>query len=705
MATDQELRLIIKALKEGQGIEQILDGLDKLKKKGDETNEGVKLLKSTFSALLPAMSAAAVVAAMKNMSDRALEYAEAVDKVGDITGASAEQSSRWVVQAGHVGVSAEAVANGMSILAKNILGGKDALERWGIITTDTNGKLRSMDDIMTQVRVKEKELGDGAQATAMEMDLFGKSGKELHDFLSADAEEMANVTKTAEELGLILSDLDKDKLEQLNRKMNDYKMISQSLGLEINTEVFPALIKMQSGILLIVRAMENWLLTSKIQREFLTGQFQKAVLDFNELIGKGTKEIEKQATAQTIKTEKTKEQLAAEAKATQETADKKSKAEAEFWDRQIKLADGNVPKLKAIELQITKDKKLQHDERIKLIDKISDYEVKKTEITARLMADAFMTGATNIQAMWDKLAKDMTNTVVTNAFKPMAAGLNSMLGQFGDLGTVLAGGVGGLIGGLVGGFLETLGNLSRTTAELVAEKFEWLSERANKAISEIGKEKSYAQKAVSALDSLALGADSTYSGDLANYLGVSGMTQAQAKGKLLSNLQSVLSKEAGLLTKNDSQINTELTDLLAKQKSLQDAQKTRALTGEELSNLVYYQTEIAAREKYLATPSEDRLTILTELQEVKKSLQELVGTPTSANDFISRPGQGIIKISPKDTVVGAKNIGKLGGGDTFQITIQAGALMGNEAEALKFAKAIGYYLGKIERRNLTLGLN
>ena len=181
-------------------------------------------------------------------SKAALSYANAVDTVTDITGVSAETASEWVVQAQHVGTSAETVADGMATLAKNVLTNQKAFDTFGIKTKDTSGNLLSLDDILAQVRKREKELGKGITATTMEMTLFGKSGKELHDFLSADNKEMAKVVQTAKELGLILDNLTKDKMEQQNRKLNDMKLVQQAVGKNLNEVLIPLQIRFMEAI-------------------------------------------------------------------------------------------------------------------------------------------------------------------------------------------------------------------------------------------------------------------------------------------------------------------------------------------------------------------------------------------------------------------------------------------------------------------------
>jgi hypothetical protein len=245
MATEREILLRIKSILDGKGFEET-------KKHGSDLNNIFGGLADTFKGLLPALTAVALVAAMKKMSDSATAYAESVNKVANITGVSAEQASKWVIEAQHLGTSADTVANGMAILSRNLVNGSKEFERFGVNTKDVHGNLLPLDDIIKEVRDREKELGEGANATAMEMALFGKSGKELHEFLSADNKEMDKTVATARDLGLILNNVTNEQIEQTNRKLNDFKMIQESLGKELNEQLFPYLLKFESILLDVV---------------------------------------------------------------------------------------------------------------------------------------------------------------------------------------------------------------------------------------------------------------------------------------------------------------------------------------------------------------------------------------------------------------------------------------------------------------------
>jgi len=779
MALDQEVKIILKTLLDDKGFQQLYENSRK-------TNTAVDDMKKAFMGLLPAMSAAAVVAAMKSMSDQALKYADAVDKVSDITGVSAEQASKWVVQAQHVGTSSDTVANGMAILSRNLVQGSDDFERFGVAIRDKATKeLLPLDQIIANVRQREKELGEGANSTAMEMALFGKSGKELHDFLSANNTEMAAVTEKAKGLGLILDDLAKDKAEETSRKLNDLQMVGQGLGGALNELVLPVVLDLAQAMLSLAtvvitakNAFGDWLTGFHKMKELskeeldhlkeLVKQYQENESKFSDLqknnfaelnttqekireeIQKTTgldmlmvdhrKEIEKTVTnALKEEVDKRKILTAEELKAKKDAAAKQSDDYFTLLDNERKGQEATLAYQKKTDIEKAKSdltywtekvanakaKGLEYDKeeakRVEAFKKVNVEKVKNTiktdkEIaadtkkTAGLMADAFMVGATDTESAWKKLGKDITNTLVTDAFTPMASGLNSMLSGFGDIAKVLVPGIGGVIGSVVGGFLSLLGDHSKSVADYTKEAYKDMVDKTNKKLDDIGRKKTNVNSAVGLVNKISEGVSHTtkdaITGETKTTWGMnatdvfSSGTQAEAilattginivgmtKKEALTALygaSSALPTEYDALTAEKTRLTSALPILANLQYGINhgmpysetqalnrqldalgyDTHGTSGLANNEIlgfiaaanTRLTELNNEIGAAQLAAAT---DQINISKELS-----------TLDTADDFISRPGQPLTKISPDDTVVGVKDTSKLSGGIGGGITIQ-----------------------------------
>lgn len=675
MANDQEMRFIIRAIKEGKGIEEIVSGLSDITKKGKEVNPVMAQMKGAFSALLPALSATAVVSSMKSMSDQAFQYADAVDKVTDITGVSAEQASKWVLQAQHVGTSSETVANGMAILSKNLYSNVDAFSKFGIEVKNANGSMKPLDEIIAQVRDKEKQMGEGAKTTAMEMSLFGRSGKELHDFLSADNEEMEKVSQAGERLGLVLDKTSKDSFEQMKRKMNDFKMVQESVGLKLATNLIPVLLALE-GVL--IRATEGW------GRLFdaMTGASKakiQATADVTNAYANAIEDLNKQLKAGTITQEKYKTTLETFKKIYNDTSDNTKKAGDsvdDFGDKAEKA--GTKAKESGTKAsKAGKDVKGSWKDTADSVGEIFDQPFNALEKKAKETA-------TNVGASFAK-------TFVGDAAKDVSA-------MTGAIGAVF-----GFIGGtVVAGFLSLFTN-QKSYAEVVEERFKQMSENANKAISEIGKEKTLAQKRLDVFGALSVGAGGTYGqGQVSGELGIIGMTEAEAKKKLLNELLIQQQKELDARKKTVPEIEEENKARQLKIETLR-AEAVLPWTSQSkqlalLGQIISIQADIDAAKKVL-----DNYDKVSEYDVLKAILETrtALGIPAFATGGTVPGPIGAPVIA---TVHGGEVItppGKTVGGSTT-ININVGAFMGTEADAMAFAKTISKYQNKITRRNLTV---
>ena len=338
---------------------------------------------------------------------------------------------------------------------------------------------------------------------------------------------------------------------------------------------------------------------------------------------------------------------------------------------------------------------------------------KKTLETSKLMADAFMSAATDTQVAWEKLAKDITNTLVTDAFKPMAEGLNNMLGQFGSIGTVLAGGIGGVIGGVVGGFLNTLFGQSKSTAQMVKETFDWLANRTNEAISKIGQKKTAAEKKLELLDIMKFGAEGRYQGEAAQLIGVQNLTEQQATVKLLQELLAVQQEQKGMLNKSEAQVAQEMADFqksLAEQKNILESarskpgQKGFAERSKSSAMITYLEKEIEARKQYLARDPLERMDILKEIVDTQNKLAEAQGVEIpkyASGGIVTKPTLGLIGEKEPEMII---PLSKMNGmGQSVNVTFQT--LMVDSLTVEKAAKIIDREINKLKKTDSSLLFN
>lgn len=192
MALNMDAAVKIKASVDGiteiLGLNKALGGTEK---QAGETAGALGRLKgiaggvgSALGGLLPA----AGIAGLTALGKRAIDTADNLNDLSQRTGVSVENLSKFGAAAKDSGSSVEEVSKAMGKLARGVVDpaskANEALKSIGISSTDAQGKIRGMDQIMLDLADKFQKMPDGAQKTALAMELFGKSGANLIPMLN-----------------------------------------------------------------------------------------------------------------------------------------------------------------------------------------------------------------------------------------------------------------------------------------------------------------------------------------------------------------------------------------------------------------------------------------------------------------------------------------------------------------------------------------
>lgn len=123
-------------------------------------------------------------------------------------GLTAQQASRLRFAGEETGVSAQQLGTTFGILSKHLSANDKAWQSLGISTKDATGKTKSMNDLIPQVADKFAKLPNGAQKTALAMQLFGRSGKDLLPFLNKGADGIKELSAESDKYGDTLNSKD-----------------------------------------------------------------------------------------------------------------------------------------------------------------------------------------------------------------------------------------------------------------------------------------------------------------------------------------------------------------------------------------------------------------------------------------------------------------------------------------------------------------
>lgn len=172
---------------------------------------GIKAAGAAIGAV--ATTAAAAGAAIVSMADDTAAAGDNVDKMSQKLGLSREGFQEWDFVLSQNGVDIDSFGTGMKTLVSNMdsanSGNATAIENFkklGISVTDSNGKLKSQEQMLNETVTAFQKMEDGTEKSRLATELFGKQGQNLMPLLNGEAGAVDDLKQKAQDLGMVMSD-------------------------------------------------------------------------------------------------------------------------------------------------------------------------------------------------------------------------------------------------------------------------------------------------------------------------------------------------------------------------------------------------------------------------------------------------------------------------------------------------------------------
>lgn len=239
-------------------------------KKITASAEGAKSALGKMKNDLMAIGAGAgVVGLGAKLAKEAIQWDVAVKKLSGITGATAKETSELLAVANYMGVAMEDSAGAFAKFSKNVGAAKEKMEvarAEGKFSTDIFSKLgytlediqgKNTVEVFKMIQERLRGMKDGAEKTRVEMELFGRTGYQMHAMLNMSAEQMDKVAERAKAMGLIIDDDAASKSAKLNRELKDLENTGKRLAVSIGHELVPVFNDYAKGILDVAKEFES----------------------------------------------------------------------------------------------------------------------------------------------------------------------------------------------------------------------------------------------------------------------------------------------------------------------------------------------------------------------------------------------------------------------------------------------------------------
>lgn len=214
---------------------------------------------------------AGVATAIRGAINSADEMGELAQKLG----VPVEALSALRYAAEKSGVSFEDLQGSLLKLSRGMADSPEKFETLGIAVRDARGEMRPTVDVMKDIADRFKAMPDGAEKSALAMDLFGKSGASMILALNDGGEGLQGLLDRAKELGLVIGQDTSDAAGKFNDNLHDLGAIATGLATIIAAKLAPVLEKISDFVLDMASAFQN---LSPATQEFISWAAGLAVL-------------------------------------------------------------------------------------------------------------------------------------------------------------------------------------------------------------------------------------------------------------------------------------------------------------------------------------------------------------------------------------------------------------------------------------------
>lgn len=124
----------------------------------------------------------------------------------------------------------------------------DAFSKLGISVKNADGSTKSFSALLLETADRFKVMPEGAEKTALAMELFGRSGKDLIPVLNLGKDGIEDMMKRADELGLTLNQKTIGAVNRFITSQKDLKDSSDALKIAVGTLTAPVLARFNEGL-------------------------------------------------------------------------------------------------------------------------------------------------------------------------------------------------------------------------------------------------------------------------------------------------------------------------------------------------------------------------------------------------------------------------------------------------------------------------
>jgi len=199
-----------------------------------------------------AAAAAAVAASVAGIGyavKKTLDEADKMGKAAQSIGVPVDELSRLKHAADLSGVSFEGLQKGMQRLGKSISEGitnptgeaGKTFSALGVNLRNTDGSIKNSSQVMSDLAAKFADMPDGAQKTAVAMQLLGRAGADMIPLLNSGRDGLQSLKDEADQLGIVIDSRTARAAESFNDNLSRLGKMVEGVWTQLTAALAPAL--------------------------------------------------------------------------------------------------------------------------------------------------------------------------------------------------------------------------------------------------------------------------------------------------------------------------------------------------------------------------------------------------------------------------------------------------------------------------------
>ena len=237
-------------------------------------NDGLKQAQSSLSKfagyaktglMAAAAAGTAAVGALSLAVKGTIDAADDMSKAALKVGIPIEELSRLKYAADLSGVSFEGLQTSVGRLSRQMNDAKNGLasaaepfEQLGIAVTNADGSLRSSSDVMKDIADRFATMPEGAEKTALAMELMGRSGANMIPMLNGGSEALGSLMAEAETFGQVFTQEMGSSAEAFNDNISRLTGTLGSLTAQITADLLPYLEQFSNWLVENAPQIRSW---------------------------------------------------------------------------------------------------------------------------------------------------------------------------------------------------------------------------------------------------------------------------------------------------------------------------------------------------------------------------------------------------------------------------------------------------------------